>query len=107
MAFIFSSSEWVYENIVSDLYLEENFPINPILIKSEYALSKLVSEINLKQKYDNGFCDVTILRFGIIYGPRHSGSAVEHIFSKIIETSKNDVFKFQKTYCEMLFWKND
>ena len=49
---------------------DENSMINVGNIKSEYALSKLVSEINLTQKYRQGFCPVTILRFGIVYGPR-------------------------------------
>lgn len=81
--FIFASSEWVYENIDNDHYLNEDTIINPVRLKSEYALSKLVSEINIKQKYDTNFCEVAILRFGIIYGSRKIGTAIESIFSKI------------------------
>jgi len=89
--FIFASSEWVYENIVSDHYLNEDTIINPAKIKSEYALSKLVSEINIKQKYNANFCEVTILRFGIIYGSRKVGTAVESIFSKIFNDEELSV----------------
>jgi len=48
-----------------------------------------VSEINLKQQFLNGFCPVTILRFGIIYGPRKDNwSAVESIFSQVKNKSE-------------------
>ena len=86
--FIFASSEWVYENIDSSDYLNEDQIIDPTKIKSEYAFSKLVSEINIKQKYDTKFCEVAILRFGIIYGSRKIGTAVESIFSKIYKDEK-------------------
>ena len=53
-------------------------------LTSEYALSKLVSEANLRQKYRHGFCPVTILRFGIIYGPRAGNwSAVESLLHAV------------------------
>lgn len=81
---IFASSEWVYDEFKKDEEKDEDSYINASNLDSEYALSKLVSEINLKQQYKNGFCDVTILRFGIIYGPRKNNwSAVESIFSGV------------------------
>ncbi|MGH7901510.1 MAG: NAD-dependent epimerase/dehydratase family protein, partial [Thermodesulfobacteriota bacterium] len=80
--FIFASSEWVYDEFVDNEEKNEESPINIENHSSEYALSKLVSESNLRQQYNQGFCDVTILRFGIIYGPRKSNwSAVESILS--------------------------
>lgn len=82
--FIFASSEWVYDEFKENQSKNEGSPINSLSLTSEYALSKLTSEINLKQQYDNGFCNTTILRFGIIYGPRKNNwSAVESIASQV------------------------
>jgi nucleoside-diphosphate-sugar epimerase len=82
--FIFASSEWVYDEFKENQSKDEEYPINSLMLTSEYALSKLTSEINLKQQYQNGFCNTTILRFGIIYGPRKNNwSAVEAIASQI------------------------
>lgn len=89
--FIFASSEWVYDEFKENEVKDEEYPINSLSLTSEYALSKLTSEINLKQQYANGFCNTTILRFGIIYGPRKNNwSAVEAIASKI---KNNDELK--------------
>ncbi|TSA18594.1 MAG: NAD(P)-dependent oxidoreductase [Nitrosopumilales archaeon] len=82
--FIFASSEWVYDEFKVNEEKDEDSYINAANLDSEYALSKLVSEINLRQQYKNGFCNTTILRFGIIYGPRKNNwSAVESIFSGV------------------------
>ena len=82
--FIFASSEWVYDNFTNDKEKNEDSIINIANINSEYALSKLVSEANLRQKYLHGFCDTSILRFGIIYGTRKENwSAVESIFNTV------------------------
>ena len=70
--FILASSEWVYDNFTNNEEKKENSIINIANLTSEYALSKLVSESNLRQKYLHGFCDTSILRFGIIYGPREN-----------------------------------
>lgn len=67
---IFASSEWVYDRFVGDAEKTEDDPIDALALTSEYALSKLVAEANLRQKAHHGFCATTILRFGIIYGPR-------------------------------------
>jgi len=82
--FIFASSEWVYDSFENGKSKSEDSFINIMSHTSEYALSKLVSEANLKQKFYQGFCPVTILRFGIIYGPRKNNwSAVEYIFNAV------------------------
>lgn len=82
--FIFASTEWVYGEFKELGSKEEEFPIAPSKLKSEYAFSKFVSEINLIQKFQHGFCDTTILRFGIIYGNRKKNwSAVESIFNAV------------------------
>lgn len=82
--FIFASSEWVYEKFVGNEEKDENAAIDIAGHTSEYALSKLVSEASLRIQHTNGFCDTTILRFGIIYGPRKTNwSAVESIMSQV------------------------
>lgn len=82
--FIFASSEWVYDNCTDEETKDEGSFINIANHTSEYALSKLVSEANLRQKYQHGFCPVTILRFGIVYGNRKMGaSAIESIFQSV------------------------
>jgi nucleoside-diphosphate-sugar epimerase len=82
--FIFASSEWVYDNCRTDNEKDETTFIDINNHHSEYALSKLVSEQNLRQKFRHGFCDTTILRFGIIYGPRPANwSAVESLFFQV------------------------
>ena len=82
--FIFASSEWVYGEYNNNEIKNEESPIDIADISSEYALSKIVSESNLRQKFQNGFCPVTILRFGIIYGSRRKNwSAVESIFNSV------------------------
>lgn len=82
--FIFASSEWVYDNCAENEIKNEDSVINIAEHTSEYALSKLVSEANLRQKYQHGFCPVTILRFGIIYGSRkEGGSAIESLFGVV------------------------
>lgn len=87
--FIFASSEWVYNDFKENEEKNEEDIINIAEHTSEYALSKIVSESNLKQQFLNGFCSVTILRFGIIYGPRKNNwSAVESIFSQVKNKSE-------------------
>ncbi len=82
--FVFASTEWVYDKFAEKEVKDEDSIIDASNLKSEYALSKLVSEINLRQKYLHGFGNITILRFGIIYGPRPSEwSAVEALFNDV------------------------
>jgi len=90
--FIFASSEWVYDKFIDSEEKNEDSEINIANHNSEYALSKLISESNLRQQYNNGFCNVTILRFGIIYGPRKSNwSAVESILNQVKHQDKVSV----------------
>jgi UDP-glucose 4-epimerase len=82
--FIFASSEWVYDRFEEGVAKKEEDIIDIAGLTSEYALSKLVSEANLRQKYQRGFCPITILRFGIVYGPRKDNwSAVESILNAV------------------------
>lgn len=94
--FIFASSEWVYDKFIDYEEKNEDSEINIANHNSEYALSKLVTESNLRQQYNNGFCNVTILRFGIIYGPRKSNwSAVESILNQVKNQEKVSVGSLQ------------
>lgn len=78
--FILASSEWVYDSCEAGRVKTEESIIDISRHTSEYALSKLVDEAALRQQFHRGFCAATILRFGIIYGPRPSNwSAVESI----------------------------
>ncbi|MBI2495614.1 MAG: NAD(P)-dependent oxidoreductase [Candidatus Omnitrophica bacterium] len=82
--FIFASSEWVYGDVSSDAVQTEDQPIAVTGIRSEYALSKLVGEQVLRMAFAQGLCPVTVLRFGIVYGPRPSNwSAVETLFHAV------------------------
>jgi len=88
--FIFASSEWVYDAFEEGVAKREDDVIDIARITSEYALSKLVSEANLRQKYQQGFCPVTILRFGIVYGPRKDNwAAGESLFNSV--STQNEV----------------
>ena len=94
--FIFASSEWVYDDCRPDTFKDESTAINLFQHHSEYALSKLVSEQNLRQKFQHGFCDTTILRFGIIYGPRPANwSAVESLFFQVRDKPQIQVGSLQ------------
>lgn len=82
--FIFASNEWVYEKFNGTEEKDEEAFIDITGHTSEYALSKLVSEANLRQQYKRGFIPTTILRFAIIYGPRKNGwAAVESVASAV------------------------
>lgn len=88
--FIFASTEWVYgASLGAQEIKTESSIIDPQNLTSEYALSKFTSECNLRQSYNSGFCPVTILRFGIVYGGRVSGwSAVESLFNDCASKEK-------------------
>lgn len=82
--FIFASSEWVYGDVSNDEVQLEDNPINVTTMKSEYALTKIVGEQCLKTTCK--IPAVTVLRFGIVYGPRTSNwSAVEALFNAVRE----------------------
>ena len=88
--FIFASTQWVY-----DFSSKKNYKVNgktiidPFNVESEYGLSKLISEVNIKQNYNKHKLNSTILRFGIIYGPRLKNlSAFEGIFFKLMNEDK-------------------
>jgi nucleoside-diphosphate-sugar epimerase len=80
--FIFASSEWVYGDVHNNELQVEEQPIDITKIKSEYALTKIVAEQCLRINFR--LPAITILRFGIVYGPRSSNwSAVESLFNAV------------------------
>ncbi|HVA15667.1 MAG TPA: NAD(P)-dependent oxidoreductase [Stellaceae bacterium] len=82
--FVFASSEWVYDSFAPGIERTEDTPIDAARLESEYALSKYVSENNLRQQVVHGFCPVSVLRFGIVYGPRKTNwSAVEALLNAV------------------------
>ena len=88
---IFASTEWVYHNSLAANGANENSILNLKKLKSNYAKSKLLGEYFLRDFYNKFNIDISILRFGIIYGERRNNwSAVETLFNSI---RNNDVIK--------------
>lgn len=81
--FVFASSEWIYGNSGPTLVNEETV-IDLSKVNSEYALTKIVGERALAMAVSRGFCPSTVLRFGIIYGPRPApGCPLEGLFNDV------------------------
>lgn len=98
--FIFASTEWVYDNCNEENIKDEESVINIANHTSEYALSKLVSEANLRQKHNSGFCPVTVLRFGIVCGTvGEKRSAVESLFLSVKEKEEVSVGSLRTGRC--------
>lgn len=85
---IFASSEWVYGEVSNDSEQTESDEIEVQCLDSIYAITKALGEQYLRLLRDD--LDITVLRFGIIYGPRPSNwSAVESLFDSV--KNKNEV----------------
>ena len=79
---IFASSEWVYGQVSNDSEQTESDEIQIQRLDSIYAITKALGEQYLRLLRDD--LDVTVLRFGIIYGPRLTNwSAVESLFDSV------------------------
>ncbi len=79
---VFASTEWVYGDVSNDAVQTEEQPIDLGAIQGSYAAGKLVGETVLRL---SGLADVTVLRFGIVYGPRvNNWSAVESLLDKVL-----------------------
>ena len=79
--FVFASSEWVYPELAEVIAQSEKDELKLTSLNSLYAMTKLFGEslIRIDSKVPH-----TILRFGIVYGPRFPpGSAAESIAWKI------------------------
>ena len=67
---IFASSEWVYGEEKSSKVKNEKNTISIQKISSDYTLSKILGEQIVEYYSAKNKINCTILRFGIIYGPR-------------------------------------
>jgi UDP-glucose 4-epimerase len=82
--FIFASSEWIYGDASGEMVQSEDTPIDVARLTSFYAVTKAAAEPMLRSPI--GPDNVTILRFGIVYGPRpDSWSAVERLLMDVSE----------------------
>jgi len=82
--FVFASSEWVYGEVANQEVQTEDRAIDVTRLKSEYAFTKIAGEQILKLAHAQGLPGVTILRFGIVYGPRmHNWSAFESLLHAV------------------------
>ena len=79
---IFASSEWVYGKNVKFNSFSQNLNLNDI--SEDYSLSKILCERIINK---NKFIVSIILRFGIIYGERDHGSALESITNSYFKNS--------------------
>lgn len=78
---VFASSEWVYGEVDRDGVQREDQAIDVTRFDGEYALSKIVGERMIAMARRQGLENATVLRFGIVYGPREANwSAVEALF---------------------------
>jgi UDP-glucose 4-epimerase len=91
--FLFASSEWVYGDVHNGSVQTESSPIDIMRFHSEYALTKINGERLLAMAHQQGRLPaVTILRFGIVYGPRPANwSAVEALYHAVRDTGAADV----------------
>ena len=79
--FVFASSEWVYPELSKVISQRETDELKLTSLNSLYAMTKLFGESLIRV---DSKIPYTILRFGIVYGPRFPpGSAVESIAWKI------------------------
>lgn len=82
--FVFASTEWVYGEVSNSAVQTEQSPIDVMRLASEYALTKITGERLLWVAHKRNGLAVTVLRFGIVYGPRPANwSAVEGLFHTV------------------------
>lgn len=82
--FVFASSEWIYGEVKNDGIQREDDVVCIQSLDSEYAITKLIGEQMIKLSAQKHGMKATILRFGIVYGPRENNwSAVEHLFHAV------------------------
>lgn len=78
---IFASTEWVYGSFKPGEVKNEDTAVDPAALDSDYAFSKILAETAFRERFRISSIPTTILRFGIIYGPRFpAGSAADSIF---------------------------
>jgi nucleoside-diphosphate-sugar epimerase len=82
---VFASTEWVYPDVGRSDPLVESAAIDATALTSEYALTKICGERLLASAVARGELEAaTVLRFGIVYGPRTANlSAVEALYRSV------------------------
>jgi UDP-glucose 4-epimerase len=86
---LFASSEWVYGDVGNEAIQDEDTVIDPRRVLNEYAASKLAGEMALNVAVRRGLQAGTVLRFGIVYGPRPANwSAVEALLQTVRTTDE-------------------
>ena len=97
--FIFASTEWVYDRCVSTAAKSEQSPIEILELNSLYAISKLSAEAALRCLAAEQRA-LTILRFGIVYGPRADNwSAVESLYHTVATQDRVEVGALATSRC--------
>ena len=87
--FIFASSEWVYPEKSDFVEQRETDRLELTDLNSLYAISKLVGESLIRTSSEIPY---TLLRFGIIYGPRAlPGSSAESLALKVFNNEEISV----------------
>lgn len=82
--FVFASSEWVYPRFAAGQEADEATPIDMADHQAEYALSKTAAEAALRIFHQRHGLAMTVLRFGIVYGPRRDNwAAVEALTNAV------------------------
>lgn len=91
---IFASSEWVYGQVSNNSEQRESDELKIQTLDSVYAITKAIGEQYLRLLRTD--LNVTVLRFGIIYGSRPSNwSAVESLFDAVKNKSEVSVGSLQ------------
>ena len=94
----FASSEWVYPEQGETTNQKESDVLDLTNLNSLYAMTKLFGESLIRSSSEVAY---TILRFGIVYGPRKvPGSAAESLALKV---SENEVIKVGSKYTSRRF----
>jgi nucleoside-diphosphate-sugar epimerase len=82
---VFASSEWVYGDVANDDVQHEDAIIDAGRVRNEYAASKIAGEMALNVAVRRGLPAGTVLRFGIVYGPRSANwCAVEALLNGVL-----------------------
>jgi UDP-glucose 4-epimerase len=97
---IFASTEWVYDSFVPGRPKTEDDPVDASKLTSDYAISKLAAEAALHVRHLAIGMPVTVLRFGIIYGPRRTNwSAVEALLAAVVKGGPVEIGSRETARC--------
>ncbi len=93
---VFASTEWVYGEVEEGGVQTENQTLSLEKTQNVYAASKLTGEQLCRFASKEHQLPITVLRFGIVYGPRAENerqfsSAVESLFYKIQSANEIEV----------------